>query len=74
MYLFSIAMTALLFLLVLFIIIRGNILKQQQTNGEEISEAESSLSDSLVKGVGIGLIFLTTVLSQLFLRVVPENL
>jgi hypothetical protein len=28
----------------------------------------------LVKGVGVGLVFLTTALSQLFLRVIPENL
>lgn len=74
MYLFSIGITAILFFLFLFIIVRGNILKEQQTNGEEISEAESSLTDMLVKGVGISLIFLTTVLSQLFMRLIPENL
>lgn len=73
-YLFSIGITAILFCLFLFIIIRGNILKEQQTNGEEISEAESALSGMLVKGVGISLIFISTVLSQLFLRVIPENL
>jgi hypothetical protein len=67
-------MTAILFFLFLFIIIRGNILKEQQTNGEEISETESSFTDMLVKGVGISLMILTTVLSQLFLRVIPENL
>jgi hypothetical protein len=73
-YTFSIVTTTLMFLQTLFIVLRGRNLKIEQSEGNEANGTEEgSIMYYMIKVSGIFLIVLTTVFSQIFIRVIPEN-
>ncbi len=73
-YIICIAVTLILFMQMIFILVRGRNLKYQQSAGNESNGVrEGSIIYYLNKFSGIFLTVFSTALSQLFMRMIIEN-